>query len=61
VLPVDERKPRLRRDETGAVFAEYAVVMVGVTLVAALGLGALGVPLFNLFAFAETLIGLPIP
>lgn len=51
----------LRRDESGAVFAEYAIVMVAVTLVAALAITALSVPLFNLYAFAETLIGLPVP
>jgi Flp pilus assembly pilin Flp len=48
-------------DERGAVFAEYAVVMVCVTLVVGLAVGALGVPLFNLYSYAETLIGLPIP
>jgi Flp pilus assembly pilin Flp len=51
----------LQRDESGAVFAEYTIVMVAVTLVAALAIAALAVPLFNLYAFAETLIGLPVP
>ena len=47
--------------ERGAVFAEYAVVMVAVTLIAAFAIAALSVPLFNLYSFAETLIGLPVP
>lgn len=54
-------RPAFSRDERGAVFAEYAVVMVAVTLVAAFAVAALSVPLFNLYAFAETLIGLPVP
>ena len=49
------------RDESGAVFAEYAIVTVVVTLLAAFAIAALSVPLFNLYAFAETLIGLPVP
>ena len=51
----------LRSDERGAVFAEYAVVLICVSLIVALAVGALGIPLFNLYAFAEALIGLPIP
>lgn len=35
--------------------------MVVVTLLAGLTIAALGVPLFNLYAFSESLIGLPIP
>jgi Flp pilus assembly pilin Flp len=48
-------------DERGAVFAEYAVVLICVSLIVALAVGALGIPLFNLYAFAEAMIGLPIP
>lgn len=51
----------LPRDERGAVFAEYAIVMVTVTLIAAFAIAALAVPLFNLYSFAESLIGLPVP
>ena len=51
----------IRADERGAVFAEYAVVMVCVSLLVALAVGALGIPLFSLYAFTEDLIGLPIP
>jgi len=51
----------MRTDERGAVFAEYAVVMVCVSLVVALAVGALGIPLFNLYAYSEEVIGLPFP
>jgi Flp pilus assembly pilin Flp len=51
----------MRADERGAVFAEYAVVMVCVSLLIALAVGALGIPLFNLYALAEDIIGLPFP
>ncbi|HEX4354308.1 MAG TPA: hypothetical protein VHZ95_15370 [Polyangiales bacterium] len=51
----------LRSDERGAVYAEYAVVLLCVSLIVALAVGALGIPLFNLYAFGETLIGLPFP
>jgi Flp pilus assembly pilin Flp len=51
----------VRSDERGAVYAEYAVVLVCVSLIVALAVGALGIPLFNLYAFAEELIGLPFP
>jgi hypothetical protein len=51
----------LRADQRGALFAEYAVVLVCVTLVAAFALAALGVPLFNLYSFSESLLGLPVP
>ena len=55
------RPDSLLRNERGAVFAEYAVVMVAVTLVTAIAIGALSIPLFNLYSFAEILIGLPVP
>jgi Flp pilus assembly pilin Flp len=62
---VDQHLPRslpmVPRDERGAVFAEYAIVMVTVTLIAAFAIAALAVPLFNLYSFAESLIGLPVP
>jgi Flp pilus assembly pilin Flp len=48
-------------DERGAVFAEYAVVLIAVALIVAIAVAALGVPLFNLYAFAEATMGLPIP
>jgi Flp pilus assembly pilin Flp len=51
----------MRSDERGAVYAEYAVVLVCVSLITALAIGALGIPLFNLYAFAEAVIGLPFP
>jgi len=51
----------LRTDERGAVFAEYAVVLVCVSLLVAIAVGALGIPLFNLYAFTEDIIGLPFP
>ena len=51
----------MRSDERGALFAEYAVVMVCVSLVVALAVGALGVPLFNLYVYAEEVLGLPFP
>ena len=55
------RSTRMHMDERGAVLAEYAVVMVCVSLLVALAVGALGIPLFNLYAFSEAIIGLPFP
>jgi hypothetical protein len=48
-------------DERGSVFAEYAVVFVCATLLVALTVASVGLPLANLYVYAETLIGLPIP
>ena len=49
------------RDERGAVFAEYVVVLLLATLVVAIAVGSLGLPLYELYLFSESLIGLPIP
>jgi Flp pilus assembly pilin Flp len=49
------------RDERGAVFAEYVVVLLLVSLLVAIAVGTIGLPLFNLYLYTEILIGLPIP
>jgi hypothetical protein len=43
------------------VFAEYVVVFLLASLVVALSVGALGLPLYDLYLYSEMLIGLPIP
>lgn len=48
-------------DTRGAVFAEYVVVLLLASLVVAISVAALGVPLLDLYLYAETLIALPIP
>lgn len=40
---------------------EYTILLVLVTLGAAVGIAALGVPLLNLFYYAQTILGAPIP
>ncbi|MDD9947444.1 MAG: hypothetical protein OXU20_40770 [Myxococcales bacterium] len=49
------------RDEEGAVFAEYAVVLVFVSLTVAISVGAVGLPLFLHLTHAEALLTLPFP
>ena len=49
------------RDERGAVFAEYVGVLLLASLVIAIAVSSLGLPLYELYLFTESLIGLPIP
>lgn len=49
------------RDEQGVVMVEYASVLLAVSLTVALAVGALGLPLFELFVFTQTIIAIPIP
>ena len=49
------------KDERGAVFAEYVVVLLLASLGVAIVVGGLGLPLFDLYLYSESLIGLPIP
>jgi len=51
----------LVEDQIGAVFAEYVVVFLLASLVVALAVGSLGLPLYDLYLYSEMLIGLPIP
>jgi hypothetical protein len=48
-------------DERGAVFAEYVVVFLLASLLVALTVASVGLPLLSLYVYAETVIGLPIP
>lgn len=48
-------------DERGAVLAEYVAVLFLVSLVMAIAVASLGVPLFNLYGYANLIIRLPIP
>jgi len=57
----NERPRALSSDERGAVFAEYVVVFLCATLLVALTVASVGLPLLSLYVYAETLIGLPIP
>jgi Flp pilus assembly pilin Flp len=54
-------KPNWLSDERGAVFAEYVVVFLLVTVLVGITVASVGLPLLSLFIYAETLIGLPIP
>lgn len=51
----------LGHDQRGALFAEYAAVLIVVSLVIALALAGLGIPLSSLYAYTEFVLGLPIP
>jgi Flp pilus assembly pilin Flp len=51
----------LHSDQRGLVMAEYGVVLVLVSLVTALALASLGVPLFSLYSYTEFILGLPVP
>ncbi|MBX3250772.1 MAG: hypothetical protein KF901_26570 [Myxococcales bacterium] len=51
----------LVEDEDGAVYVEYVLVTILVTLGGAGAVVGLGVPLLNLFRYVEALILLPIP
>jgi len=51
----------LDTDERGAVFAEYVAVLFLVSLVMAIAVASLGVPLFNLYRYTDLIIRLPIP
>jgi Flp pilus assembly pilin Flp len=52
---------RLVRDQRGAVMMEYSVVLLTVSLMMAVALTALGVPLFSLYSYTEFILGLPVP
>jgi hypothetical protein len=56
-----DRSRALSTDETGAVFAEYLVVFLCATLLVAVTVASVGLPLLSLYVYAETIIGLPIP
>jgi hypothetical protein len=43
------------------LLAEYSVVLVSAGLIIALVVTSLGVPLFALYTYADSIIGLPIP
>lgn len=51
----------LVRDQVGAVYVEYVLLTVLVTLGGAAAVVGLGVPLLNLFRYVEALILLPVP
>lgn len=51
----------LRRDERGAVFAEYVTLLVLVSIGCAVATVALGIPFTNLFIFQRSILLLPIP
>jgi len=49
------------RDERGAVFVEYLVVLTIATVAIAAAIGALGVPLYRTFEEHVTWLSLPVP
>lgn len=51
----------LATDTRGAIFVEYISLVVLVTLIAALAIAALGVPLIHQYEMAKLLLTAPIP
>ncbi len=51
----------LRRDERGVVFTEYVVILVLVTLLGAVAIAGLGLPLLRHFVMSRLLLLFPIP
>jgi Flp pilus assembly pilin Flp len=49
----------LARDQRGAVYAEYTIVLVLVALVMSVALAALGVPFIHYFRSVQTMIFSP--
>lgn len=47
--------------EGGAISVEYIALLSLVTLIGAASIVGLGIPLLNLFRYAETIIALPVP
>jgi hypothetical protein len=56
-----QRLEAVLKDQRGSVFAEYVVVFLLATLVVAISVASVGLPLLSLYVHAQTLIGLPIP
>ncbi len=63
--PINEQTPRCSRRgrvaERGAITLEYVVVLCLVSLVGALAVAALGIPLLESFRLSQLLITLPVP
>jgi len=49
------------RDERGAIFAEYVVLLAAVAIGCVIAMVGLGVPLVNLFMYQQGILLLPIP
>ncbi|MBN1653749.1 MAG: hypothetical protein JXA30_08235 [Deltaproteobacteria bacterium] len=59
-MPINHHQ-RLTGEEQGAVFAEYTAVLLLVSLLIAVAVASLGIPLFSLYRYTELIIRLPIP
>ena len=51
----------LIRDQTGAVFGEYVVILALVAIGCVAATISLGVPLYNLYLFQQAILLLPLP
>lgn len=58
--PVPSEK-ELARSKKGVVFVEYVALLSLVTVMGAVAVVGLGVPLLKLYRFAQMIISLPIP
>jgi len=54
-------KKSLLSDESGVAMVEYVTLLCLVTLIGAVAVASLGVPLIQLFRFAQTILALPLP
>ena len=59
-LPTTAKKSLLT-DVSGVAMVEYVTLLCLVTIIGAVAVAALGVPLIQLFRFAQTVLALPIP
>lgn len=54
-------RPDLCRDIRGLAYVEYLVVLCLVTVIGAVSVAGLGVPLLRLFRYARMILALPVP
>jgi hypothetical protein len=51
----------LARSKSGVVFVEYVALLTLVTVIGAVAVVGLGIPLLKLYRFAQMILSLPIP
>lgn len=64
-LASDNHEPRnarsLAASQSGVVFVEYVALLTLVTVIGAVSVVGLGVPLLRLYRFAQMILSLPVP
>lgn len=57
----EEQEQDLISDTSGVAFAEYTILLGVVTVIGAVAVFSVGLPLYQTFRFAQLLVALPIP